>query len=378
MKIIHLADTHLGFSAYRKTTEEGLNQRENDIYDSFKKCIDYIIETKPDLVLHAGDLFDSVRPTNRAITTALNQLLRLQEQNIPTVIIAGNHETPKLRETGHLFTIFDHLPSIYPIYKNKYEQLVFDLHNTKTCIHAIPHCHTKQAFITNIQQVKPDSTADRNILLLHGAVQGIDVFSMNEFNEQTIPNKILDASFDYIALGHYHKYTKLKPNTYYAGSTERFSFIEAPDKKGFIELTFDTSLSTKFIKCSTRDMKDLAPIDCTNKDLDSIMRQIQHSLSIHKPAEKIIRLTLENIPSATFHSLDFVKIKALTKEALHFELNADMQRKSSQLIRGEHQLESISHEFKTFLETQQLKHKETIKKLGLDYIQQVEEKGEPP
>jgi exonuclease SbcD len=98
MRIIHLADTHLGYSAYRKATEEGVNQREVDVYDAFTQCIDYAIKTKPDVVLHAGDLFDSVRPTNRAITVAVQQILRLSKEKIPFVVISGNHETPKLKE----------------------------------------------------------------------------------------------------------------------------------------------------------------------------------------------------------------------------------------------------------------------------------------
>ena len=35
MKILHMADTHLGYSAYRKMNSEGINQREADIYTSF-------------------------------------------------------------------------------------------------------------------------------------------------------------------------------------------------------------------------------------------------------------------------------------------------------------------------------------------------------
>ncbi len=83
MKILHMADTHLGYSAYRKVTKEGMNQREIDIYNSFKQIIDYAVKSKPDLILHAGDLFDSVRPTNRAITIALEQIIRLSKEKIP-------------------------------------------------------------------------------------------------------------------------------------------------------------------------------------------------------------------------------------------------------------------------------------------------------
>ena len=71
MKILHVADMHLDYSTYRKVTEERINQREMDDYNSFKQFADYAIKSKPDLILNAGDSFDSVRLNNRAITFAI-------------------------------------------------------------------------------------------------------------------------------------------------------------------------------------------------------------------------------------------------------------------------------------------------------------------
>ncbi|MCJ2533851.1 MAG: DNA repair exonuclease, partial [Candidatus Thermoplasmatota archaeon] len=153
MKILHMADTHLGYSAYRKLTKDGMNQREIDIYNSFKQCIDYAIKSKPDLILHAGDLFDSVRPTNRAITVALEQIIRLSKEKIPFVVIAGNHEHPKLKETGHIFSIFDHMSHVYPIYNAKYEMLSFKINNEKLMVHAIPQCELKTQFNEEIKKL---------------------------------------------------------------------------------------------------------------------------------------------------------------------------------------------------------------------------------
>ena len=114
MKIFHLADTHVGFSAYNKLDlDSGLNQREMDFYSVFKKFVDYAISAKPDLILHSGDFFDSVRPTNRAISFGMDQLLRLADAGIPIIIIAGNHSTPRLRETGSVFRLFEHLPLLF-------------------------------------------------------------------------------------------------------------------------------------------------------------------------------------------------------------------------------------------------------------------------
>ena len=87
MRIIHFSDTHLGYSDYgRFDSSSGINQRELDTYSAFKEIINFIIETKPDLVVHAGDLFDSIRPSNKAISEALGQFSRLSKANIPTVV----------------------------------------------------------------------------------------------------------------------------------------------------------------------------------------------------------------------------------------------------------------------------------------------------
>ena len=191
MKILHIADTHLGYSAYRKVNPDGINQREIDVYDAFKQFVDYAIGSKPDLIIHSGDLFDSVRPNNRAINFAITQILRLSKEKIPLVIIAGNHEHPKLKETGHIFSIFEHIENVYPIFNSKYETLNFLINEKKITVQILPQCELKQQFNNELKNVKPDPKADYNIFVSHGAVSGIKAFSMNEFNELMIPVKLI-------------------------------------------------------------------------------------------------------------------------------------------------------------------------------------------
>ncbi|HYS70260.1 MAG TPA: metallophosphoesterase, partial [Gemmatimonadaceae bacterium] len=56
MRLVHLADIHLGFRQYQRQTPAGLNQREADVAASMRNVIDKVIELKPDLVLIAGDV----------------------------------------------------------------------------------------------------------------------------------------------------------------------------------------------------------------------------------------------------------------------------------------------------------------------------------
>ena len=373
MRILHLADTHLGYSAYRKTTEEGINQREIDIYNAFIQCINYAVKRKPDLVLHAGDLFDSVRPTNRAITIAIQQILRLSKENIPFIVISGNHETPKLKETGNIFTIFEHLNHVYPIHNNRYENVSLQIKNETVVIHAIPQCQNSKEFDSNFKKIAFDKKADYNILIAHGAVAGIKEFKMNEFNELFIPVKNIKQNFDYIALGHYHMYTKLQENTFYAGSTERLSFTEAGNQKGFLEIELGQKLKHKFIPVNTRIMIDVPPLDCSELNAEQILKKTKETILSIEPKDKIIRIRLENIPSHVQRGIDFHQIRTLSKAAVHFEIKSTSMKTDESALAEGYTMTSLADEFEKFLNAQPFPEKEMLKKLGLSYIHKIEE-----
>jgi DNA repair exonuclease SbcCD nuclease subunit len=377
MKILHVADTHLGYSAYRKVTEDGINQREMDAYDAFKQFVDYAIKSKPDLIIHAGDLFDSVRPNNRAITFAVKQIIRLSKKKIPFVVIAGNHEHPKLKETGHILSIFDHMDHVYPIYSAKYETLSFKIKKEKITIHVIPQCELKTQFNEQLKKLKPDKNADYNIFVAHGAVTGIKIFSMNEFNELIIPTEVISKNFDYIALGHYHRFTKLANNAFYSGSTERFSFTDAPDKKGFLELKFTNErLKLIFINLENRAMIDPKPIKCSNLKLDEVMKKIKETVEEIGPKEKTFRITLEEIPAYIYRGLDFDEIRKMSGDAVHYEIKADVVKEGESKSTATSKIDALANEFQRFLNSQDLKEKETILELGIDYIEKIEAREE--
>jgi len=373
MKILHVADTHLGYSAYRRVTEDGVNQREMDTYDAFKQFIDCALKSKPDLVIHAGDLFDSVRPTNRAITFAIHQILRLSKQEIPFVIIAGNHEHPKLKETGHIFSILDHIENVYPIYNASYEIIPFEIDGNKITIHAIPQTTTKQEFNDNLKKLKPETNADYNILLAHGGVKGIKEFSMNEFNELIIPTQYLKSNFDYIALGHYHKYVKVSENAFYSGSTECFTFSDAGEQKGFIELELkDGKIKHNFVPLKNRSMIDSGPINCSNLSLDEVMKCIKKTIKEIEPQGKVFRIILDGIPSHVYRGIDFSTIREQSSEAVHYEIKANIIKEGEAKASETSKIDALANEFEVFLRKQSIDEKETLLKIGLEYIQKIE------
>jgi len=78
VKLAHLADLHLGFRQYSRQTAQGINQREADVARACRRALDDVVAQEPDLVVIAGDLFHSVRPTNTAILDAFRRFQDLR------------------------------------------------------------------------------------------------------------------------------------------------------------------------------------------------------------------------------------------------------------------------------------------------------------
>ena len=111
MRLVHLSDLHLGYRQYQRLTPGGVNQREADVAATFRTAIDRVIALRPDVIVVAGDVFHTVRPTNQAILHAFIQFGRLVQAlpNAITILVAGNHDTPRSTESGGILQLFAQL-----------------------------------------------------------------------------------------------------------------------------------------------------------------------------------------------------------------------------------------------------------------------------
>lgn len=392
MKFIHISDTHLGAATLgRRISPSGVNQREEDICNVFAYAIDRICELKPDFALHSGDLFHSVRPSNRIINFTLRQFLRLSQAGIPVVIISGNHDSPKQRALGSIYSIFEVFPHIYPVYKGTYQVKELSLPKThsqgtnsgKVFIHAIPHCLTDELFQEELQKVKIPDPQVANILMLHGVASGIPEFSMGEFAEQMIPDSYFNAGFDYIALGHYHKFTKVQEKVFYAGSIERLSFNEIGQGKGFLEVNLTRSAGSsqmeyKFHPLPAREMIDLPGLDASGLDQTELEVWLGKSFDIEDIAEKIIRLKIYNLPQHTYKLLPFKKINQWKNKAFYCDLRLETKEDSGTVWGETGTIGRLNQEFQAYLDSVAVEglDKKKLTELGLSYVNQASAESE--
>ena len=344
MRLLHLSDTHLGKQAYHKVTAHGLNQREEDVAQAFRNVVDKALELRPEVVLHSGDLFDAVRPSNRAVGQAVEQLLRLTRAGVPVVLIAGNHETPRLRETGSVFRFLEFFEGLTPVYKGKAEVVrVGDL-----AIHAVPQGASEAEVCKQVEAARPLPDAPFNVLTAHVGVSGIQAFSMGELNEQVVPSSALDPAFDHVALGHYHAFTQVAENAWYAGSTERMSFTEAGQRKGFVEVDL-AKRAVRFHPLDVRPMLDLEPLDADGLDAPAVQQAILGSLERAQPAGKIVRLRVRRLPRHVHAALDLPRIRRAGEEALHCEVRYELVHDRGPQEPGAEAIGPLGEEFERFL-----------------------------
>lgn len=303
MRLIHFSDTHLGFSESSKVDPAtGINVREQDAYAAFNVVIAEAIRRKPDVVVHAGDLFHSPRPSNRAIVTTLVGFQRLSEARIPVVLIAGNHSVPRVAATGSIFEAMSVLPGVHSAHRERYE--VFEI--GEAAFHCVPHVSTDAALQAAFGEVRPDARKRFNVLVTHGAVRGSgERYSLAEFNEIAISKDALGRfeGFDYVALGHYHKFLQVGSNAWYSGSPERFHQNEAGYKKGFVEVDL-TSHRVRLHPLAPREILLLPSIPCLGRSLTEITVAIEGGLRDATPVtDKIVVVRLEQIDPATWIEL---------------------------------------------------------------------------
>ena len=340
MKIVHLADLHLGYKAYNRLNHMGLNQREADVFTAFRESLEMIEKINPDLILMAGDIFHKPRPSNNTIFFTIRLLQKFREScSAPIVIIAGNHEFVKLEESGSVLNILESVIQGVKIFDKATTHVKIDYLDTNLL--CIPHGGLESLDETS---TKPDKACKYNIMMIHGTYESSKIKNVNEYGGQLIKESDLNiAEWDYVAFGHYHTFTELAPNAYYSGAIERTTtniWQEANDKKGFIEFDLD-SKSCKFHSLkSPRQVINLKRIDADGLTAEEINQIISSEMGKILGLENIIlRMTIENPDSVALRGLDYKKIKKWKKKAVHLRLNIIKKEISAGILEDNNEIQ---------------------------------------
>lgn len=199
IKFIHAADIHLD------SPLEGLSNRPNlpvekitsATREALTNLVDLAIGEKVDFVLLAGDIYDGDYDD---FTTAFyfnQQMGRLNQKNIPVVMISGNHDAKSrisrpLPPPGNVKVLSVESPESYEIIKNG--QVIAVIHGQG---------FLNQAETTNLAATYPaPQPGILNIGILHTSLQG---YEGHDNYAPTSSKELANKGYQYWALGHIHK-----------------------------------------------------------------------------------------------------------------------------------------------------------------------------
>jgi exonuclease SbcD len=315
MKIIHMADSHLGFSSYSRLDEHGRNRIEEMVYSGFELAVEKIIDLRPDAVVHAGDVFHHVRPKIKPLVVFQRGLLRLREEGIPVIIISGNHDAPKSFSSTSPFRLFEDLRGVHIAQRYEYERIEVGDHY----FHCIPFCLEPQDYLTEFEKIE---RSGRDVLVMHGLVESLANRKMRSVGEHELLDSFLKSDFDYIALGHFHGQAQLSRNAWYSGSLEYFNFGEAQDRKGMLLVDTETGRA-EGVRIKPKYMIDHPAIDCSGMRSEEIAQSLLELCPEDEMIDRMVRITLKNVSRAAYRSIDHGRLSRLGASALYFKIRPE-------------------------------------------------------
>ena len=224
LRIIHTADVHLG-ARHDDLGEQASAQRERQ-FAAFVATVDLALSEKADLVLIAGDLFDSNVQPRRSVERVAAELKRLAAAKIRTVVIPGTHDAydrSSIYRAYDLKALSGSTPDDDWVTVLTPERPSIHITSCDVVVHG-PVFATKRAPHSPLQDLDvagQRAKAAWQVGMVHGA---LSIPGKTDRDDVVITTDEIAASgLDYLALGHWHSAQQARAGTVtyaYAGAPE--------------------------------------------------------------------------------------------------------------------------------------------------------------
>ena len=250
MLLLHAADLHLGKTLHERDISE-------DQEAMLEGLLGLLADRRPAALLLAGDLYDRSIPPPEAVRLFDSFLSRAAEADPGLVVVAipGNHDSAARLSFGTRLMSRSGV-HIRTLPEDCDEPVLVEREGEATAIWPLPFLGSgafdskagkprgqAELFSEALRRIgeklaSPDrpGRGARNVLLAHCfAAGGTASESERAFVGQSeqVDSGAFDA-FDYVALGHLHRFQKVGGKARYAGSPLAYSFAEGDEPKGFV------------------------------------------------------------------------------------------------------------------------------------------------
>ena len=352
IRVLHFADVHIGMENYGKTDpDSGLSSRVVDFLRRMDEMVEYARDNEVDLVIFAGDAFKTRSPNptfQREFAWRIQDLAELA----PVVMLVGNHDLPPNALKASSIEIYETLRVNNVRIAHEYEVFEMETARGRIVIGSAPYpirARLMQGLDTTGRTIRDtdklleetlgnlltkmvadaDELAGEDVpriltghFTVHGAVVGSERNVMLGRDVQISLSLLADNRWDYVALGHIHKYQNLThdrddvPDVVYSGSIERIDFGEELDPKGFCYVEVERGNARhEFVRVMARPMVTLR-VDCRQETYPT--RKVTKVIREANLKQAIVRILIELTPETNTSLKDnFLRRELLEAGVFH-------------------------------------------------------------
>jgi DNA repair exonuclease SbcCD nuclease subunit len=275
VRLLHTSDIHIG-APFLFLGTRGQQHRAN-IRETFERIINIMRDGRYHVLIIAGDLFDKAEWVPESDLSFVIRSLAGLGETCHAVILPGSHDywapgTVYERERER-FEAAGNVHIVRP------DRRIIELPHLSLAVHG--NALTSHAGDTSLlAELRPAAGYRWNVAVAHGSVAGAS--AAGEPEDHPIAVEELDASFDYIALGHWHSYNEVRksaPPAIYSGAPE----LIARDQRGagsVVAVTLsDTGAATVQVPVGRKRVARVS-IDCTGiTTTEELVRTIQKQVA---------------------------------------------------------------------------------------------------
>lgn len=356
IKILHCADLHIGMENYgRVDPATGVNGRVRDFLLRLDEAIKYGLQHEMDLFLFCGDAFRTRTPPPTYLRAFASRLMRLAANDVPIVLVPGNHDLPVRVQRASALDLFDVLsvPRLivgrteathiittksgpvqvatvpYPVRQRLLRHAEYQGGDVAAVDQAV-----QQIITANVAALASQLEADMPAVLaghfsVSGAVFGAERSVMIGHEAVVLRSALADPAWDYVALGHIHKHQSLnddrQPPIVYSGSMERIDFGEEGQPKGFCWVEVERGHADwKFVALGVREFKTIR-VDV--RECDNPMTEVREKVAkTGDLGETVVRLIVHHHESQR-KQLPDAALRMLLADAYHIaNINREVER----------------------------------------------------
>lgn len=279
MKILHLADLHLG----KRVNEFSMLEDQRYILNQILGIVE---EEAVEVVMICGDVYDKGIPPVDAIELLDDFLWKLAEKDCRTLMISGNHDSgDRLGFGKHLFQNSNLF--IVSQFSGEIEKITIPCGNLPVNFYMLPfvkpvivnqslgiHTQSYQECLRYLIEHTKIDPEEMNLLMAHQFVTAgkenpelSDSETSSLGGIDNVDYRIFDP-FDYVALGHIHKPQAMgRPQVRYSGSILKYSFSEIRKEKEVVLLHIEENKKMEMSFRKLKPLRDMREIKGTIRQL---------------------------------------------------------------------------------------------------------------